>query len=348
MLARRIRDRLPDVPIMLFSSLGQREIGFDQGLFNAYLAKPLKQSLLFDALAGIFDPGSLSAPSASPPAELNPEMALQHPLRILLAEDNVVNQKLVMRLLQQMGYRADLASNGLEAIDALKRQIYDVILMDVQMPEMDGLEATHQIRLSSELTQPHIIGLTANALQGDREIDRQVGLDIRMRKRAAAETGARCELRIGRTTAVCLARSRHRRKRARRITGRRSASHLHQMSVLRKLTLQQGDVFGARLLAEHIVRAACQLADVNRHSRSQVRQSEGGDTVAAECRAEQGKQRLVLLDRQDLAGAGRPASRRKIEREHADLADIRLSHRSSPVASGVTASDLRMVGGRAL
>ncbi len=176
-LARSIRQHMPEIPIMLFSSLGQREIAFDQGLFNAYLAKPLKQSLLFDALAGIFDPGRLSAPALPPTAELNADMAADHPLRILLAEDNVVNQKFVRRLLQQMGYRADLASNGLEAIDALKRQTYDVVLMDVQMPEMDGLEATHLIRLSSGLTQPHIIGLTANAMQGDREMCIDAGMD---------------------------------------------------------------------------------------------------------------------------------------------------------------------------
>ena len=71
-------------------------------------------------------------------SQLDPEMAARHPLRILLAEDNVVNQKLALRLLAQMGYRADLAANGLEAIDAVERQTYDVVLMDVQMPELDG------------------------------------------------------------------------------------------------------------------------------------------------------------------------------------------------------------------
>jgi PAS domain S-box-containing protein len=176
-LARKIRELDPHIPIMLFSSLGQRESAFDRGLFNAYLSKPLKQSLLFDALAGIFDLNRVSMPNIPAASDLNPEMAAVHPLRILLAEDNVVNQKLVIRLLQQMGYRADLAFNGLEAIDALKRQVYDVVLMDVQMPEMDGLEATHMIRLSSELKQPHIIGLTANAMQGDREMCMDAGMD---------------------------------------------------------------------------------------------------------------------------------------------------------------------------
>jgi CheY-like chemotaxis protein len=103
-------------------------------------------------------------------------MGTRHPLRILLAEDNTVNQKLSLRLLEQMGYRADVASNGLEAIEAVNRQTYDVILMDVQMPEMDGLEATRQI-VARWANHPHIIGLTANAMQGDREMCLNAGMD---------------------------------------------------------------------------------------------------------------------------------------------------------------------------
>ena len=96
-------------------------------------------------------------------------MAARHPLRILLAEDNVVNQKLALRLLQQMGYRADLASNGIEAIESVARQPYDVVLMDVQMPEMDGLEASRRIvALGSQ--RPRIVAMTANAMEGDREM----------------------------------------------------------------------------------------------------------------------------------------------------------------------------------
>jgi len=95
-----------------------------------------------------------------------------------LAEDNAVNQKLALRLLSQMGYRADVAGNGLEAIEALERQPYDVILMDVQMPEMDGLDATRQINARwKQPDRPRIIAMTANAMQGDRERCLAAGMD---------------------------------------------------------------------------------------------------------------------------------------------------------------------------
>src|SRR5438093_6957851 len=105
-------------------------------------------------------------------------MASRHPLRILLAEDNVVNQKLALRLLAQMGYRADLAANGLEAIDAVERQTYDVVLMDVQMPELDGFEASREINRRWPLERrPRIVAKTANAMQGDRELCVAAGID---------------------------------------------------------------------------------------------------------------------------------------------------------------------------
>ena len=127
---------------------------------------------------------SIRAPEASVPrparasASMDPGMAERHPLRILLAEDNLVNQKLAIRLLAQMGYRADLASNGVEAIAAIERQTYDVILMDVQMPEMDGLEASRRIveRWPSG-GRPRIVAMTANATQGDREMCLAAGMD---------------------------------------------------------------------------------------------------------------------------------------------------------------------------
>jgi CheY-like chemotaxis protein len=120
------------------------------------------------------------APRAEPKAKptLDPRMAVRHPLRILLAEDNVVNQKLALRLLQQMGYRADLASNGIEAVESVERQPYDVVLMDVQMPEMDGLEAARRITSRWQPTErPRIVAMTANAMAGDREECLAAGMD---------------------------------------------------------------------------------------------------------------------------------------------------------------------------
>jgi CheY-like chemotaxis protein len=98
-------------------------------------------------------------------------------LRILLAEDHLVNQKVALMMLERMGYRADVAANGLEVLQALHRQPYDVILMDVQMPEMDGLEASRQICWQWQKARPHIIAMTANAMRGDREDCIAAGMD---------------------------------------------------------------------------------------------------------------------------------------------------------------------------
>jgi CheY-like chemotaxis protein len=168
-----------NMPLVLLSSLGGNAGELQTGLFAACLIKPVRPSALFDALFGVFAAQS-PQPARTAPARptLDAEMATRHPLRILLAEDNVVNQKLAMRLLSQMGYRADLAANGLEVLQAVRRQPYDVILMDVQMPEMDGLEATRQICACWPREQrPRIIAMTANAMQGDRELCLAAGMD---------------------------------------------------------------------------------------------------------------------------------------------------------------------------
>ena len=184
MLTREIR-KLQDekaLPIILLTSLGRRELGAEELNFSAYLTKPLKPSHLYDALAGIFA-RSLVTPRAKPAkAVMDAEMAKRHPLRILLAEDNQVNQKLALRILDQMGYRADIASNGLEAVESIERQVYDVILMDVQMPEMDGLDATRNIRKLTNVKQPYIIAMTANAMEGDREMCLAAGMEFYITK----------------------------------------------------------------------------------------------------------------------------------------------------------------------
>jgi len=181
-LARQIRQRMPGLPLVLFTSLGRKETAAEDGLFQGHLAKPLRQSQLFDALMELLGDVAYSSdqraatPQPAPP--LGGQLGQSHPLRILLAEDNGVNQKLALRLLQKLGYRADLAGNGIEAIEALKRQTYDMVLMDVHMPEMDGLEATRRIvqRWSTD-QRPRIVAMTANAMQGDREQCLVAGMD---------------------------------------------------------------------------------------------------------------------------------------------------------------------------
>jgi signal transduction histidine kinase/DNA-binding response OmpR family regulator/HPt (histidine-containing phosphotransfer) domain-containing protein len=180
-LARAIREHrtLAALPLILFTSLGRREVGADGAAFSAHLTKPIKPSQLFDALAGTLAGQPIRLDRRVPSRlEIDPEMARRHPLRILVAEDNVVNQKLTLRLLGQMGYRADVAANGLEAVAAVERQSYDVVLMDVQMPEMDGFEASREItRRWSAGERPRIVAMTANALQGDRELCLAAGMD---------------------------------------------------------------------------------------------------------------------------------------------------------------------------
>jgi CheY-like chemotaxis protein len=165
--------------MILLSSLGGYGGELQTDIFAACLVKPIRSSALYDSLVGIFAdlPHQSKLVEKSRPV-VDPQMGARHPLRILLAEDNAVNQKLALRLLSQMGYRADVAANGLEAIEAIQRQKYDVVLMDVQMPELDGLEASRQICTRWDPTnRPRIVAMTANAMQGDRELCLEAGMD---------------------------------------------------------------------------------------------------------------------------------------------------------------------------
>jgi CheY-like chemotaxis protein len=179
MLTREVRklENGKILPVILLTSLGRREVESDELDFAAYLTKPLKPSALLDALAGIFVRHVVAPRIKQAGGAIDSTMAAEYPLRILLAEDNAVNQKLALRVLEQMGYRADVASNGLEAVESVQRQTYDLVLMDVQMPEMDGLDATRAIRKLRGIAQPRIMAMTANAMQGDREMCLAAGMD---------------------------------------------------------------------------------------------------------------------------------------------------------------------------
>jgi len=168
---RRRRSR-PELPLLLLTSLGRvpQEAGTE---FDAQLAKPVRASQLYNALVRLL----ADEDGADPATEPERPGAAGSSLRILLAEDNLVNQKVALRLLERLGYTADVASNGLEAIEALERGPYDVVLMDVQMPELDGLDASRHICERWPDTRPRIIAMTANALPEDREACFAAGMD---------------------------------------------------------------------------------------------------------------------------------------------------------------------------
>ncbi|MGE0084433.1 MAG: response regulator [Desulfococcaceae bacterium] len=170
------------LPLVMMSSAGLTEKeSYGEQKFAAWLLKPVKSSQLYNTLMEVFAENTVR-PRVQEEDEQEPEydsaVGEQHPLRILVAEDNSINQQLALLTLERLGYMADIAGNGLEAVDAVQRQFYDAVLMDVQMPEMDGLEATKQIRAKIPSDrQPHIIAMTANALQGDREMCLHAGMD---------------------------------------------------------------------------------------------------------------------------------------------------------------------------
>ncbi len=179
-LAQRIQEKFPDTPIILLSSLGDENKEVYAALFSAVLTKPIKQHLLhnhvINSLArkrklSITDHQALQTKISSMTTAVNP-------LNILLAEDNMVNQKVIVYMMAKLGYAVDIVENGREAVNAAGSKKYDIILMDVQMPEMDGLEATRIIRQNQGDDHAFfIVAMTANAMQGDREDCINAGMD---------------------------------------------------------------------------------------------------------------------------------------------------------------------------
>jgi PAS domain S-box-containing protein len=163
------RDRWKQLPFIALTSFSQK---VQPNLFQAVLTKPFKPAKLFHALQDI-----LEKREASEPIEI-PEIEKSYgSLRILLAEDNISNQKVTLQILKKLGYRADAVVNGQEVLKALERQPYDVVLMDVKMPIMNGIEAARKIRERWPENGPKIVAITAYALHGDREKCLEAGMD---------------------------------------------------------------------------------------------------------------------------------------------------------------------------
>ncbi len=188
-LAREIRkiDGRATLPLTLFTAAegAASAAGEDEQLFAAKLMKPLRQSQLFETLNTIFG-GQAAAPRVSPQRQVLSAAAREERsrLQMLVAEDNPVNMRLVRVMLDKLGYRTDVAGSGIEAVEALKQRHYDVVLMDVQMPDMDGVEATRHIRAlgaagatTRDGRQPYIIAVTANVLYEDRQSYLEAGMN---------------------------------------------------------------------------------------------------------------------------------------------------------------------------
>jgi signal transduction histidine kinase/DNA-binding response OmpR family regulator len=185
-LAEAIRGRPAGarLPLLLLASVGQQVTDPRLGLFAARLVKPIKPQRLYEALLEL-RADMLPGPASGLPlragdrtSELGLDMATTLPLRILVAEDNRVNQQVVLQMLARLGYRADVAQDGVEVLEMLAHGAYDVVLMDARMPEMDGVTATRRIREDmAPAEQPHIVAVTANAMEGDRERYLGAGMD---------------------------------------------------------------------------------------------------------------------------------------------------------------------------
>ncbi len=171
-LAKAIKNINPKLPLLPLSYAGNEDVSKFPELFNSVLTKPIKHGQLLRLVQSALQDGS-GVPATAEDSKrshlLSEDFAASYPLKILIAEDNLINQKLATRVLNKLGYKPEIANDGKEAIEMFKDKPYDVILMDMQMPVMDGIEATKMIRSCEMIKQPQIIAMTANAMAEDRE-----------------------------------------------------------------------------------------------------------------------------------------------------------------------------------
>jgi signal transduction histidine kinase/ligand-binding sensor domain-containing protein/DNA-binding response OmpR family regulator len=176
-LAQNVQQLDPKLPIILLSSVGDERNKKYAGLFKSILTKPIKQEMLSKLIINELRGGKAKPAEVQPVKQkLSEDFAKEHPLKILVAEDNIINQKLTLKVLSKLGFKAALAQNGHEVIEMISQEFYNIILMDVQMPEMDGLESTRTIREGMDI-QPVIIAMTANAMKEDKDECLKVGMD---------------------------------------------------------------------------------------------------------------------------------------------------------------------------
>ncbi|WP_448702693.1 response regulator [Mucilaginibacter sp. AW1-3] len=168
MLAKRIREQYTNIPIILLSSIGDDLKNESKGLFASIMTKPIKQHLLSKHILSALQQQPAVPQEQASRKKLSADFALKYPYDMLVAEDNQMNQHVIAHILYKLGYQPDLVKNGQEAIEAANKKDYGLILMDMQMPVMDGMEATRIIR-STVVKQPVIIALTANTMPGDEE-----------------------------------------------------------------------------------------------------------------------------------------------------------------------------------
>jgi len=177
LLTQCVRQRYPGIPIILLSSIGDEYHKNSLRLFSSILTKPIKQHVLSKhILSGLQRKHNLAGEGKTVQVKLPSDFSEKYPLDILIAEDNQINQQVILHILNKMGYKPDLVENGQEAVEAASQKHYDAILMDMQMPEMDGLEATRIIRKTLK-KQPVIIALTANTMEGDQKECLNAGMD---------------------------------------------------------------------------------------------------------------------------------------------------------------------------